>query len=169
MLVHARRKVEAADAVPALAEFLVGVHRADARPFAHIFRDTSHRDGGMFSVQRIAGREAQKGLPVRDREGQLDPGAGSLPWSGVEGRRRQDLDLWARVWIRVLAHGGPAPSGGQIQQPTANRAAVAENSLESRVYASTCENGILSNVPFLIPIARARNNVYQVVWYSYAR
>jgi hypothetical protein len=44
-----------------------------------------------------------------------------------------------------------------------------ENSFESRVYASAFENGILSNVPFLIPIARVRNNVYPVVWYSYAR
>jgi hypothetical protein len=46
---------------------------------------------------------------------------------------------------------------------------MAEIGLETSFYASTNENDILSNVPNLIPIARVRNNVYTVVWYSYAR
>ncbi len=66
VLVNARGKVDAADAVPALAELLVGVDGAEARSLAQILRDAADRDRGVLAVERIAGRDGLAGLAVVD-------------------------------------------------------------------------------------------------------
>lgn len=64
MLVEPRGKVDASNTVPALAELRVGVDRAQARSLAQIFRDAADRDGGVFSVERIAGRDSLSRLAI---------------------------------------------------------------------------------------------------------
>jgi len=64
VLVKADGKVDAADAVPALAKFFIGVDRTDARSFAYIFRDAAHRDGGMLPVKRVARRDGLSWLAI---------------------------------------------------------------------------------------------------------
>ena len=72
MLIESSRKVDAADAVPALTELFVGVDRAQARSLAQVFRDAAHGDGGVLAVERIAGGDGLAGLAiVGDKESEI--------------------------------------------------------------------------------------------------
>ena len=105
-VVHSRGEIGATNAVPALAEFVVGIDQANARSFAQVLRGASHRNQGALFVERIAGRHGLSRLPIVDDE-ETDIGVAhfsgdaSTVFGVHNGARKGQIDSCGKV-IRVF-------------------------------------------------------------------
>ncbi len=68
MFIHARGKVDSADAIPSAAELPVGVDGPDAEVPAEILRDAAHGERCPLAVERIFGRGRLAGIAIVDKE-----------------------------------------------------------------------------------------------------
>ena len=66
VLGEASGKVNAADAIPAAAKFVVGIDSSQAGAFADVARQAVHSDRGALSVERIGRRDGLARQPVVD-------------------------------------------------------------------------------------------------------
>ena len=90
LIVEAHGGVDPADAVPSLAELVVGIERGNARPLAEILGDASHGDISALLVEQVAGADGLAGLPVVDCQ-QADVGVAQLAGQARPELRMHDV------------------------------------------------------------------------------